>query len=117
MLRLVDGARAAKAPTLTVGPETITWTIATTIINTRALDCHPTAALILRSATAPDPTQVGLPRKYLPLVQSIKRGHTLVFLFNFSNRQLHGVYIATSDGQVGAVAHQPSPYDLPPTWL
>ena len=70
---------------------------------------------------------VGLPRKYLPLVQSIKRGHTLVFLFNFSNRQvcdlpvishplpmcmhltvflfhfsnrqLHGVYLATSDGQ------------------
>ena len=42
---------------------------------------------------------VGLPRKYLPLVKSIVAGHTLIFLFNFSDRQLHGVYLATSDGQ------------------
>ena len=42
---------------------------------------------------------MGLPRKYLPLVSSILAGHTLIFLFNFSDRQLHGVYIATSDGQ------------------
>jgi len=44
-------------------------------------------------------SMVGLPRKYLPLVKSIVGGYTLIFLFNFSNRQLHGVYIATSDGQ------------------
>ena len=44
---------------------------------------------------------MGLPRKYLPLVESIVPGHTLIFLFNFSDRQLHGVYIATSAGQVG----------------
>jgi len=42
---------------------------------------------------------VGLPRKYLPLVESIVAGHTLLFLFNFSDRKLHGVYIATSAGQ------------------
>jgi hypothetical protein len=36
---------------------------------------------------------VGLPRKYLPLVESIVAGHTLLFLFNFSDRQLHGVYV------------------------
>ena len=42
---------------------------------------------------------VGLPRKYLPLVKSIVAGHTLIFLFNFSDRQLHGTYIATSNGQ------------------
>jgi len=42
---------------------------------------------------------VGLPRKYLPLASSIICGHTLIFLFNFSDRHLHGVYIATSDGQ------------------
>jgi hypothetical protein len=46
-----------------------------------------------------DLAMVGLPRKYLPLVSSIVAGHTLIFLFNFSNRQMHGVYIATSDGQ------------------
>ena len=44
-------------------------------------------------------SMVGLPRKYLPLVKSIVSGHTLIFLFNFSDRQLHGTYIATSDGQ------------------
>jgi len=44
-------------------------------------------------------SMVGLPRKYLPLVESIVAGHTLIFLFNFSDRQLHGVYIATSAGQ------------------
>ena len=44
-------------------------------------------------------SMVGLPRKYMPLVESIVSGHTLIFLFNFSDRQLHGVYIATSDGQ------------------
>ena len=43
--------------------------------------------------------KVGLPRKYLPLVESIVAGHTLLFLFNFSDRQLHGVYMATSAGQ------------------
>ena len=32
-------------------------------------------------------------------VESIVANHTMVFLFNFSDRQLHGVYIATSDGQ------------------
>ena len=42
-------------------------------------------------------SMVGLPRKYLPLVKSIVAGHTLIFLFNFSDRQLHGVYLATSD--------------------
>jgi len=42
---------------------------------------------------------VGLPRKYMPLVRSIVGGHTLIFIFNFSNRQLHGTYIATSNGQ------------------
>jgi len=42
---------------------------------------------------------VGLPRKYLPLVSSILAGHTLIFLFNFSDRQLHGAYVATSNGQ------------------
>ena len=26
-------------------------------------------------------------------------GHTKIFLFNFSDRQLHGVYLATSNGQ------------------
>lgn len=41
---------------------------------------------------------VGLPRKYLPLVESIVQGHTLIFLFNFSDRQLHGLYTATSIG-------------------
>ena len=44
-------------------------------------------------------SMVGLPRKYLPLVKSIVGGYTLIFLFNFSDRQLHGVYLATSDGQ------------------
>jgi len=42
---------------------------------------------------------VGLPRKYLPLVESIVEGHTKIFLFNFSDRHLHGVYIATSAGK------------------
>jgi len=42
---------------------------------------------------------VGLPRKYMPLVESIVADHTLVFLFNFSDRMLHGVYVATSNGQ------------------
>jgi len=44
-------------------------------------------------------SMVGLPRKYLPLVNSIVGGYTLIFLFNFTNRQLHGTYIATSNGQ------------------
>jgi len=44
-------------------------------------------------------SMVGLPRKYLPLVESIYSGKTLIFLFNFTDRQLHGVYIATSDGR------------------
>eukprot|EP00316_Scyphosphaera_apsteinii_P005286 CAMPEP_0119328384 /NCGR_PEP_ID=MMETSP1333-20130426/73216_1 /TAXON_ID=418940 /ORGANISM="Scyphosphaera apsteinii, Strain RCC1455" /LENGTH=263 /DNA_ID=CAMNT_0007337223 /DNA_START=126 /DNA_END=917 /DNA_ORIENTATION=+ len=44
-------------------------------------------------------SMVGLPRKYLPLVESVVNGHTLVFLFNFSDRMLHGAYIATSGGQ------------------
>ena len=44
-------------------------------------------------------SMVGLPRKYLPLVRSIRRGYTLIFLFNFSDRHLHGAYVATSDGQ------------------
>ena len=26
-------------------------------------------------------------------------GHTLIFIFNFSDRQLHGTYIATSNGE------------------
>ncbi|EOD22261.1 hypothetical protein EMIHUDRAFT_354732 [Emiliania huxleyi CCMP1516] len=41
---------------------------------------------------------VGLPRKYLPLVGSIAAGRTLLFLFNFSTRAIHGVYLATSEG-------------------
>ena len=41
---------------------------------------------------------VGLPRKYLPLVGSIAAGRTLLFLFNFSTRTIHGVYLATSEG-------------------
>ena len=44
-------------------------------------------------------SMVGLPRKYLPLADSIVAHHTLVFLFNFSDRHLHGVYVATSKGQ------------------
>ena len=44
-------------------------------------------------------SMVGLPRKYMPLVHSIVADHTLIFLFNFSDRMLHGVYRATSDGQ------------------
>ena len=39
------------------------------------------------------------PRKYLPLVESIYSAKTLIFLFNFTDRQLHGVYLATSDGR------------------
>jgi hypothetical protein len=50
-------------------------------------------------------SMVGLPRKYLPLVESIVAGHTLIFLFNFSDRQLHGVYIATSAGQACHAMH------------
>lgn len=42
---------------------------------------------------------VGFPSKYMPLVESIVSGTTLIFLFNFSDRQLHGVYVATSAGQ------------------
>ncbi len=45
-------------------------------------------------------SMVGLPRKYLPLVECVAKGQTLVFIFNFSDRMLHGVYIATSDGQL-----------------
>ena len=44
-------------------------------------------------------SMVGLPRKYLPLVECVVKGQTLVFIFNFSDRMLHGVYIATCDGQ------------------
>ena len=50
-------------------------------------------------------SMVGLPRKYLPLVESIVAEHTLIFLFNFSDRQLHGVYIATSAGQARHAMH------------
>ena len=50
-------------------------------------------------------SMVGLPRKYLPLVKSIVGGYTLIFLFNFSNRQLHGVY---------ACSTQPLPFTAPP---
>jgi len=42
---------------------------------------------------------VGLPGKYLPLVESIAKDKTLIFIFNFSDRLLHGVYRATSDGR------------------
>jgi len=42
---------------------------------------------------------VGLPQKYLPLVESIAKDRTLIFLFNFSDRLLHGVYRATSNGR------------------
>lgn len=41
---------------------------------------------------------VGLPRKYLPLVQCIREQYTLIFIFNFSDRHLHGVYLASSNG-------------------
>ena len=41
---------------------------------------------------------VGLPRKYLQLVQSIVPMQTFVFVFNYSDRHLHGVYLATSRG-------------------
>ena len=41
---------------------------------------------------------VGLPRKYIPLVQSIVPMRTLLFVFNYSDRQLHGVYLAASPG-------------------
>ena len=57
-------------------------------------------------------SMVGLPRKYMPLVESIVARRTLIFIFNFSDRQLHGCFIATSDGQArgphpprGAHAH------------
>ena len=53
-------------------------------------------------------SMVGLPRKYLPLVESIVAEHTLIFLFNFSDRQLHGVYIATSAGQARHAMHHSS---------
>ena len=45
------------------------------------------------------PRRLGGPGKGLPLVESIYSGKTLIFLFNFTDRQLHGVYIATSDGR------------------
>ena len=69
-------------------------------------EAHGTALVLSgpRARPVPPPSrtdawlQVGLPRKYLPLVKSIVKGYTLIFLFNFSNRQLHGTYIATSDG-------------------
>ena len=54
-------------------------------------------------------SMVGLPRKYLPLVESIVAEHTLIFLFNFSDRQLHGVYIATSAGQARHAMHRIAP--------
>lgn len=41
---------------------------------------------------------VGMPDKYLPLVNTIRRKKTLLFLFNYSTRQLHGLYVATTDG-------------------
>ncbi len=41
---------------------------------------------------------VGMPNKYLPLVNIIRRKKTLIFLFNYSTRQLHGLYVASTDG-------------------
>eukprot|EP00274_Cyanoptyche_gloeocystis_P000315 CAMPEP_0196663480 /NCGR_PEP_ID=MMETSP1086-20130531/53074_1 /TAXON_ID=77921 /ORGANISM="Cyanoptyche gloeocystis , Strain SAG4.97" /LENGTH=286 /DNA_ID=CAMNT_0041999319 /DNA_START=50 /DNA_END=910 /DNA_ORIENTATION=- len=40
----------------------------------------------------------GLPRQYLPMVQSILPGRSVLFLFNFSDRMLHGVFEAVAAG-------------------
>lgn len=50
---------------------------------------------------------VGLPRKYLPLVESIVGGFTLVFLFNFSDRKVRpwsSPVVNSSRGRTDAAA-------------
>ena len=56
-------------------------------------------------------SMVGLPRKYLPLVRSIVAGHTLIFLFNFTDRMLHGVYVRPPPPEA---PEPPEPPERPP---
>jgi len=61
---------------------------------------------------------VGMPLKYAPLAQSIVPDHTLLFLFNFSTRTLHGVLLATSASKENINSHafsskgEPSPFPV-----
>jgi len=42
----------------------------------------------------------GMLAKYAPLAQTVVAGTTLVFLFNYSSRTLHGTFVATSNAEV-----------------
>jgi len=43
---------------------------------------------------------MGLPRRDLDLVSACTPGRTALFLFNFSTRQLHGLFVASSPGRL-----------------
>ena len=66
----------------------------TNLLLTYLLTFLPTYSLTYCLLTQPtyQPTYLLTYRQYLPLVESIVPGQTLLFLFNFSDRQLHGLY-------------------------